>query len=127
MACSKMNLCRPAKSLGFSIVEPGRVEWGDMSDLTADEIFAASGSQNPDESGPAVADAMEWLLQALADGSVEAKELRKQATENSIAPAALKRAKGKMKITSDKEGFSGKWFWKLPDGATDDTAGGLPI
>lgn len=41
-ACSKMNLCKPAPSLNFSIIEPGRIAWGESSELTADEIFGKS-------------------------------------------------------------------------------------
>ena len=115
MVCSKMNGARSAPALGFSIVEPGRIEWTGTSDLTADEVFAASDSRHPDESGPAVAEAVEWLQAALADGSLEAREVKRQAAENSIAARTLVRAKAKLGVRSTKEAFTSKWFWALPE------------
>ncbi|MCH7792172.1 MAG: AAA family ATPase [Planctomycetes bacterium] len=116
MACSKMNLARPGRTLGFSVIDPGRIEWSLMPlDLTADEMFAASESGHPDESGPAVMDAMEFLQDALADGARKAKDIKRDARENSIADRTLTRAKSKLGVKSERTSFQGVYYWRLPD------------
>lgn len=124
LVSSKLNVGLAADALGFSIVpyepEPkhGRLVWSpDPVDATADEVFAAGGGTYSDESAPQVAAAAEWLLDALADGSVDAKEIKRQAAANSIAARTLDRARRKAGAITQKDGFAGKWRWSLPDSA----------
>ncbi|MCH8270231.1 MAG: AAA family ATPase [Planctomycetes bacterium] len=117
---SKMNLAVPAGALGFSIVAPGLVEWApDPLNVTAQEVFAASGIGHPDESAPQVAAAVEWLQELLADGQIEAKDAKRQAGDNSIAPRTLTRARAAAGVRSRKNGFTGKWYWSLSEAAED--------
>ena len=73
---------------------------------------------HPDEAGPKVKEAMEWLEAALRRGPVRAKEIKKQARDNCISERTLERAKAKLGVVSEQPTSIGDaWFWSLPESA----------
>ena len=111
----KLNVAKAAPGLRFEIVDPGRVVWSDQPvDATAEDVFAGR-TEHPDEAGPKVASAMEWLKQALADGPQKSKDLKRQASENCITWRTLERARARLNITTSNKGVFGEsWYWELP-------------
>lgn len=112
----KLNVAKAAPGLRFEIVDPGRVVWSQQPvDATAEDVFVAR-VEHPDEAGPKVVAAAEWLQQALANGPQRATELRKQAGENCITPRTLDRAKARLGVVASNEGVFGQaWYWSLAE------------
>jgi putative DNA primase/helicase len=81
--------------------------------MTADELFAAA---RVSVSGPAIAEAAEWLKMVLRDGPKPAVELKQLAKLDGIHERTLLRAKQRLGITARREGFGpgGIWTWHLP-------------
>jgi putative DNA primase/helicase len=81
--------------------------------MTADELFAAA---RVSVSGPAIAEAAEWLKMVLRDGPKPAVELKQLAKVDGIHERTLLRAKQRLGITAHREGFGpgGIWIWQLP-------------
>jgi putative DNA primase/helicase len=81
--------------------------------MTADELFAAA---RVSVSGPAIAEAAEWLKMVLRDGPMPAVELKQLAKIDGIHERTLLRAKQRLGITAHREGFGpgGIWTWQLP-------------
>ena len=110
----KNNLAKRQAGLAFTIAgEPASIRWEkDPVDMSADE--ALQGESNGDS---AVAEAVKWLREALDDGAVEGKQLRKDARADGIAERTLERAKKVLKVENGPDGFGGPWKWKLPESA----------
>jgi putative DNA primase/helicase len=89
-----------------------RVEWGEALEGTARELMAV---EQPDDSGDALEDAEEFLLDILRDGPVATKEIRQAAQAHGHKPRTVDRAKQTLGITATKVGFEGGWAWKLPE------------
>ena len=98
------------------------VVWGSMIEGSASTLIG--DIESPDKSDKADASALEgakrFLIKLLADGAMEAKQVRKEARDAGIAWATARRAKGDLGIEPYKGGFgaTGFWYWKLP--GTDD-------
>jgi hypothetical protein len=89
------------------------VEWDTTPvRMTADELLAAA---RVSVSGPAIAEAAEWLKMVLRDGPKPAIELKQLAKVDGIHERTLLRAKQRLGITAHREGFGpgGKWQWQL--------------
>ena len=82
--------------------------------MTADELFAAA---RVSVSGPAIAEAAEWLKMVLRDGPQPAIELKQLAKVDGIHERTLLRAKQRLGITAHREGVGpgGIWTWQLPN------------
>jgi putative DNA primase/helicase len=91
-----------------------RVDWGEILEGTARELMAC---EQPDDSGDALEDAEEFLLDILRDGPVATKEIRAAASAHGHKPRTVDRAKQNLTITATKAGFDGGWAWKLPEAA----------
>ena len=91
-----------------------RVEWGEILEGSARELMAC---EQPDDSGDALEDAEEFLLDILRDGPVATKEIRAAASAHGHKPRTVDRAKQSLNITATKAGFDGGWAWKLPEAA----------
>jgi hypothetical protein len=88
---------------------------------TAAGISSADLLGRPDaEKESALADAVAWLREALADGLVEAGTLLDRAKAVGIAERTLRRARRRLGATTRKETFSGQWVWALADEAGQD-------
>jgi phage N-6-adenine-methyltransferase len=116
LAMTKSNLAKEAPALAYRLVDNGRgvvrVEWLGETSHTAADLLA--GQTDPEEHSARV-DAKEFLTETLADGPVEAAEVRRQARVAGIADPTLKRAKADLHVQSVKEGFGdrGRWMWRL--------------
>ena len=121
----KVSQAKAAPGLRFQIIDPGKVEWMGETTMTADEAFAPV---DPDEAGPKVREAMEWLEAALHDGAVRVKEVQRGARENCIASRTLDRAKIRLGVVSTNTGIPiNTWFWSLPETpTTEDGTGEYP-
>jgi hypothetical protein len=123
LAVSKTNLSRPGSSLVFSIVENSKgshIEWHGESTLTADDLV-----RDPSSSGEpgALDEAIDWLLDALADGPKPKRELLRLAKAAGITEQTLERAKQKAGVQHRREDFGGSYLWFLPTD-TPPTPGG---
>lgn len=123
----KSNLAPRAVSLRLGIeprfvlssieerIETVGVAWlGEAPEITADS--ALEDVQSADERS-AVAEASEFLIGELAAGPVAATNLKTRAEANGIAWRTLRRAKGRLAVTSAKDGADGAWRWHAaPEG-----------
>lgn len=113
VAVTKLNLARKPQALTYCIEsikggqDRSRLVWGDMSDLTSEEILGA-----PEGNGGDGDRAEDYLKKELADGPKEATSLIAQAEAKGISERTLNRAKSRLDIVSSKPGS--KWFWSLP-------------
>ena len=61
-----------------------------------------------------------WLHQILAAGPVAGKTVISSAKTDGITERTLRRAKEKIGVITEPNGFRGPWVWRLPDsGPTD--------
>ncbi|MHC4611087.1 MAG: AAA family ATPase, partial [Planctomycetota bacterium] len=127
----KMNLAKPADGLAYRIGDGGQVEWIDGKvDVTAEEVLGEQ-RKGDDEPGK-LEQAVEFLHEALANGSQRATDIIKWATQdNGIAKRTLERAKAKANVKSEMvQGVNGTtWFWSIRQQPAKDppthTQGGL--
>lgn len=66
--------------------------------------------------------AVEFLMDALAEGPAPAKELAARAKEAGISDTTLGRAKERLGVQSEKAAFGGGWEWALPDAVEAEAA-----
>lgn len=79
--------------------------------VTAEEALA----EEPAASRMEREDAIAWLRDALAEGPMDATELRKAAEASGVAWRTLGRAKKDAGVISRKKGFGNGWEWVLLD------------
>lgn len=109
----KCNLAADTEGLSYELTDAGgnaSVSWGDSVLADAAEALSHEG---PEEMHGRV-EAEAWLRELLADGPVEAGEIRKAARDNGIAERTLWRAKKAAGIKAMKTGFNKGWIWSLP-------------
>jgi hypothetical protein len=121
-AAVKSNLSRIPASLSFRIVpvylasiddEVGRVEWAGAVSLSADDLLG------PGEHSRALESAKDFLIGALAAGSVPSEELKAAARAKGIGRDSLWKAKDELRVRPSKKGL-GEWLWTLPFEAVAD-------
>src|SRR5262249_44471414 len=120
LAPVKSNLGPPAQSLKYQIVAAGiasRVEWRGASEHQAEALLADNGTP---EDRSALDDAIHFLREELADGPIDAKEIRTRATSAGIAIKTRERAKGRLRVRSLRAEFKGGWRWHLPSTIAQD-------
>ncbi|MFI4854807.1 MAG: AAA family ATPase [Phycisphaerales bacterium JB065] len=113
----KANVAADEGGFGYSIQQDDRgavaMAWDScrVVGISADELLQPASEGD----GGALGDAEQFLRLELADGPVEVKILRKRAKEAGISDRTLDRAKSKLKVESDRFGFSpAVWKWSLP-------------
>jgi putative DNA primase/helicase len=88
---------------------------------TADELVAIAPTERDVEDRSALADAVDFLQEALKDGDQWVKDVKDAAKEAGLSWATVRRAKGKAGVRSVKVGKPGDeaqgWKWHLPEGA----------
>ena len=57
---------------------------------------------------------MRWLRAELSKGPLPAKTIRRDAADNYISSATLRRARDELRVISLKYAFAGPWNWSLP-------------
>jgi RecA-family ATPase len=115
LASTKSNLAAPPPSLAFHLV-PGdwtvRVAWDGETTYSAAELLTA---EDPEERS-AADEARAFLIEELASGRQPAADVKRNAIKIGIAERTLKRAKRKLAIEAERDGFGadGTWYWRLP-------------
>jgi hypothetical protein len=125
LAGMKNNLSVMSGSLAYRITgakhdsEVAVVEYMGDSEITAQQMNAT-----PEDEGERdrLAEAKEFLRDALRAGPLGSKQIQKEAGESSIAWRTVERAKSALKVQSVKDPDTGKWQWVLDDPA--EMAGG---
>jgi archaellum biogenesis ATPase FlaH len=124
-AVTKINVARAPQSLCYRIVglpdtlrhrDRSRLEWGDFTDLTADDILAVVPKKD-NEMGKQKAEALDFL-KALAEENdqIELRKVESMAEKRGIHMRTVQRAADELGITRELRGF-GKTktsFWKFP-------------
>jgi putative DNA primase/helicase len=80
--------------------------------ITADQALAAL--DNSSENRSEKSEAIDFLTDALREGPVSAKDLKRDAGDAGISPKSLRSARETLGIKPEKTGFEGGWVWKLP-------------
>ena len=123
---SKSNIGRDDGGFAYALEQvavPGKqgieasvVRWRGPIEGSAREALAAAEVRSDDESGGALREAAEFLLDLLAPGPVPAAKVQESARAAGHAFATVKRAKAQLGITASKLGMAGGWAWALPEG-----------
>lgn len=118
----KNNIARRQHGMGFHIVgEPvGSIVWEqDLVPMSADQFLREMGKPGPEPEQQREAAA--FLREALKDGALASKDLKKQASEAGIAWRTLERAKTLAKVKVERCPHSKQWQWRLLKNKTTTT------
>jgi len=115
----KNNLAEDGTGMAYEL-GPGLdggtvVQWEpDPVHLSADDALAFEG--DGDDHSSAVAEAVDWLSALLADSPLGAREVKEQAERDGIKSRTLDRAKKRLGVVSERQGFAegSAWVWRLP-------------
>ena len=108
----KNNLAPPSAA-SFELAGE-RVIWSDAPlDASADEFIAPLSRRL--EARHERESAARWLLDALAEGPIESRELFRQARDCGIATRTLRRAAQSLGLSPRKTSFRGPWQWQFGD------------
>lgn len=99
------------------------VMWGAALEGSARELLAEA--ENREDNDPAN-DASSFLRDLLADGSMPAREVFKEAGNAGFSKDSMHRAKRKIGVVAVKQSMSGGWTWRLSrgEGSAEDGEGG---
>ena len=93
-----------------------RVSWGARLEGTAldllNDVEQPKSNEAPE---PPRSAAAEFLKALLAVGPVPVINIREEADAAGLAWGTIRRAQDSLRITSEKDGFSGGWSWRLPN------------
>jgi hypothetical protein len=107
VAHAKSNLAQVGPSQAYTL-KGGRFAWAGRSSLSAEDL----GAPPPDaDLRSAREEAVEFLIEMLADGPKPALEVQAEAAKLRISSATLRRAKRDLGVVSKKEGDP--WIWSL--------------
>lgn len=123
VSCTKNNISAFFPSFTFSIrglpnkngrTNRSRLEWGDVVDLTSDQIMSAPKN---DDQATSKAKAADWLRETLRDGQIESGKLFRMGEARGFTQSAIKRAADKVGIQKDQVGRGNgkRSFWSLLD------------
>jgi len=90
------------------------VRWGDAVEGGARELLATADATGDDGEGGTLADAKRFLADLLADGSMRAGDVFKDADQAGYSKRSLQRAANAIKVERHKDGMRGGWIWRLP-------------
>lgn len=127
LAVTKSNLAVSAPALAYRVDGSGGVAsvvWEGQSDHSAEALLAIRGS--PEEQS-ALEEAMQFLLEVLAQGPVAAQQVLAEARGAGIKERTLRRAKSSLGVGAQKSGFAEGWAWELPGSKAAKMPGRLPI
>ena len=114
MLPGKMNLAPDQMGLSYTlkVERPGNVvvAWGEAVRFSADAVLQPEAAEEKSER----LEAMDWLRERLFEGPVSQTEIKAAAKIAGIAWRTVRRAKDSLAVTSQKDGFKGGWFWRLP-------------
>ncbi len=108
LAHARSVLAPEAKTTEFSI-EEGRIRWGNVREMTAEELLQALRPKGPAD---ALAAAMDFLKERIEAGERKVEHLQRDARESGISGITLLRAKKALGLKSIKERWD--WYWQFP-------------
>lgn len=126
LAHTKVNIGPPPASLIYAIesvpgTDVGRVVWKGESRHGANSLLSdAIDDEEKDERD----EAADWIAARLEDGPVTSSQINADSKRAGISERALKRAKRKLGVIAEKNGYQGEWIWKLPSQRTSLIKGG---
>jgi hypothetical protein len=87
--------------------------------MTADQALQATDAQAGGQA-PAGAEAEDLLLDLLGSNAVPVTDVKAEAKAAGIAWASVRRAKDRLGVIAERDGFGseGKWLWRLPAPST---------
>ncbi|MEI8022242.1 MAG: DnaB-like helicase C-terminal domain-containing protein, partial [Schlesneria sp.] len=119
----KTNYCELPKSLAYQI-DGGVIEWEkEPPTLTSDEYLAECDDYIQDQKRAARDEqsqlnfAVRWLRTELSQCPLPATTVNRDAADNQISSATLRRARAELQVRSEKYAFAGPWNWSLPETA----------
>ena len=117
----KQNLSASTGGLAFRIEAQNnvpRVAWepGAVA-LAANEVL---GSIDEQQNQSERREAKEWLKVFLADGPVAVKKIQGEAKAAGLSWMTVRRAKEALPVVASKNGYQGKWEWRLEDAHSED-------
>lgn len=121
MAVTKTNLGRTPPALTFRILElpndRAKFEWGEFTNLSAQEIMDAASESRSGKVGDSMQDAMEFLEANIVGADVDSSKLKRMAEKRSISPKMLERACSKMGVIKTKtgKGLSKSETWMIEE------------
>ncbi len=118
----KNNLAADQKGMAYEL-GPGLnggtvVRWEpDPVQVDADEVLADPRDGAPGPDADARDEAEAWLREALADGPLPSKDMRRMAEAAGHAWGTVKRVKKALGVRAEKKGFGSDatWYWTLPE------------
>lgn len=118
MAPIKMNLCKPPDSLRYHVEEEDhqpRVAWDGVADnLSANGLLVNPVNNNENqESGNAMLDAQQFLLEELQNGSQASSDLQKKAKEAGISWRTISRIKDSVARSVRKGNQNERGVWHI--------------
>jgi hypothetical protein len=111
----KYNIGPRPSGLSFRIVEPGRIEWEGVTNISADEVVGDSKSH----SAVKLEAAKSWLIKRLSAGAVRSVELFVEAEQAGHAERTVWRARKELRDeihTGKVCGQEGVFMWSLKCG-----------
>lgn len=117
---TKSNIAPDIGGLAYTVITGANgapmVGWEpDPVTVSADEALSAcadDGEQNGNRRERE--EAANWLREMLKNGRVASKELQRIARDDGIAWRTIRRAATEVGVETERQGFQGKTFWKLP-------------
>ena len=103
----KSSLAPEGKSIAFRLDKESGFEWIGEYDISADDLLSGNCR------GQKIKGAIEFLLEMLADGTVEQNAILKEAESRGIKGKTLWNAKKALGVQSKKTG--NHWSWMLPE------------
>jgi putative DNA primase/helicase len=99
---------------GHSHLFASRVRWGSALEGEARDLLATAEAANDPEERNALADAVNFLRDLLADGPMPARMIRADGDGAGHTWRTMHRAADKLNVDRRKEGMKGGWTWRLP-------------
>ncbi|MEJ4107222.1 AAA family ATPase [Corynebacterium accolens] len=104
---------RPVALDDGTLTELGSIEWGDYTDTAATELLDAQAAEAQDERGEIEAIVLDYL--EACGGSAPAGEVLKVTRSAGLKDDAVKKARKKIGVKTDRKGFGkgAKWVWAI--------------
>lgn len=114
LASQKSNLSVEPESLTFhleQVDDVSRVVWDGVSEHRAGRLLSESREERSQ-----LEEAKEIIVDALSDGALSAKDLKRRVLAEGVTDHTFRRARSALNLSKWKEsGPSGHWMWSLPE------------
>lgn len=127
LARAKSNIARDDGGFSYTLEQgearsgifSNRIVWGERIEGSARDILGAV-EENDDERGSLRDEARDFLAGLLADGPVNARELKRDAEGAGYSWSTMFRAASDLKVEKRKLGMKEGWLWALPKNSDDE-------